>query len=123
MELIPLLINAVQDLTEQVNDLRMDSERKILANAKTTHSAVLYQNKPNPFSDECKIEFSLPESCSDAALYLYDMSGVQLAKYPIISRTQNFIIINSHSLKAGMYLYSLIVDGEVIDTKQMILTK
>jgi hypothetical protein len=31
--------------------------------------------------------------------------------------------IEGHTLKAGMYLYTLIADGKEVDTKKMILTK
>jgi hypothetical protein len=35
----------------------------------------------------------------------------------------NSIIVNGSELPAGMYLYTLVVDNEIIDTKRMILTK
>ena len=35
---------------------------------------------------------------------------------------QASIFIDGKDLKAGMYLYTLITDGEIIDTKRMILT-
>ena len=56
-------------------------------------------------------------------MIFYDMSGVQLRSYPIIQMGESSIIINANDLTAGMYLYSLIADGQVIDTKRMILTK
>lgn len=51
------------------------------------------------------------------------MSGVQLRSYPIIQMGESSLIINANELIAGMYLYSLIADadGQVIDTKRMIL--
>jgi hypothetical protein len=33
------------------------------------------------------------------------------------------LVIEGRSLDAGMYMYSLVTDGVVIDTKRMILTK
>jgi hypothetical protein len=33
------------------------------------------------------------------------------------------VVINAGNLDAGMYLYSLIADGQIVDTKRMILTK
>jgi len=36
---------------------------------------------------------------------------------------KKIIMIHGHELPAGMYLYALIADGTVIDTKRMILTK
>ena len=37
-------------------------------------------------------------------------------------RQHNNITINARQLQAGMYMYSLLVDGREIDTKRMILT-
>lgn len=51
------------------------------------------------------------------------MNGVQLKSYPITERGKGNVIIQGSELIAGMYLYALIADGEVIDTKRMILTK
>ncbi|MBP1645554.1 MAG: hypothetical protein H6Q16_1823, partial [Bacteroidetes bacterium] len=33
------------------------------------------------------------------------------------------VVINGSSLNAGMYIYSLIVNGQEAETKRMILTK
>lgn len=39
------------------------------------------------------------------------------------NRGEASITIDGGSLNAGMYLYALIADGKVVDTKRMILTK
>lgn len=51
------------------------------------------------------------------------MNGDQIAEYPIANRGEASITIDGGSLNAGMYLYALIADGKVVDTKRMILTK
>ena len=33
------------------------------------------------------------------------------------------VVITSYALNAGMYLYSLVVDGQIADTKKMLLTE
>ena len=52
---------------------------------------------------------------------IYDMVGSQLMKLDV-NAGYSSIFVNGSQLKAGMYLYSLIVDGKEIDTKRMILT-
>lgn len=131
IELIPIMIEHIKELTERVEDLedsRLSSREQV---RKAESAAVdngeiiptLLQNSPNPFSESTTIRYILPEQTKQASIYLYDMSGVQLAKYPLESRGEGQIIIEGRTLKAGMYLYSLIADNEVVDTKQMILTK
>ena len=51
------------------------------------------------------------------------MNGKQIAEYPVSERGNAQVIIEGSSLEAGMYMYSLIADGNVIDTKRMILTR
>jgi hypothetical protein len=33
------------------------------------------------------------------------------------------VTINANEFVAGMYLYSLVCDGKIVDTKQMLLTE
>lgn len=124
IELIPLLIQSVQELSAQVASLKGTSARKAQA-AETSTEIVpaLYQNNPNPFTENTVIAYDLPSTTQNAALYIYDMNGSQLAQYSITSFGNNSLTIDGGSLEAGMYLYSLIADGKVIDTKRMILTK
>lgn len=84
---------------------------------------VLEQNVPNPFNTTTSINYYLPSTISDASIYIYDMNGTQLKHYPVSQKGKNSITIQGSELIAGMYLYSLIADGKVIDTKRMILTK
>jgi hypothetical protein len=65
----------------------------------------------------------VPNNIADANIYVYDMNGTQLKNYSISQRGKGNVIINGSELSAGMYLYALIADGKVIDTKRMILTK
>lgn len=51
------------------------------------------------------------------------MNGLQVAEYPITSYGVGSVVVNGGYLEAGMYLYSLIADGQVVDTKRMILLK
>jgi len=85
--------------------------------------AILYQNAPNPFSANTEISCYLPETVSQAAIYIYNLQGVELKSYPLTQAGVNTIMVNGLELPAGMYLYTLVVDNEIIDTKRMILTK
>lgn len=130
IELIPLLIMKVQELSNEVNTLKSlqgqavkSAIKKETTTDEETIEAVLYQNQPNPFSTDTKIAYQLPLTTKKAALYVYDMNGLQVAEYPIMSFGEGFVIVSAGALDAGMYLYSLIADGQIVDTKRMILTK
>jgi len=55
-------------------------------------------------------------------LHIYDLNGVELKSYVINQKGKGNFIVEGNSLKAGMYLYTLICDGREIATKKMILT-
>ena len=131
-ELIPLLIQSLQELTAKVESLENQLVDKTEIKQRRTHqptngstdiNAILYQNNPNPFTENTVIAYDLPTTTKSAALYIYDMNGVQLAQYDITSYGSSSLTIDGGSLSAGMYLYSLIADGIVVDTKRMILTQ
>ena len=122
-ELIPLLIQSIKELKEEV-DLLSISARSSVSSDRVSDlpRAVLYQNAPNPFTERTEIKFDLPENTSSAYIYIFNMQGTLVKQIPV-SNFQASITINGSELTAGMYLYSLIVDGKEIDTKRMILTR
>jgi len=85
--------------------------------------AKLLQNNPNPFRETTTINYELSQDVKTAVLYVYDMQGKQVKSISINGTGKNSVTINGGELNAGMYMYSLIADGKVIDTKRMILTE
>lgn len=134
-ELIPFLLQAInaqqkqiEALSEEINMLSNNSAvQKVSAKGRSNNldieQALLYQNNPNPFTIDTEIEYFLPQNTQVANLYVYNMNGLQIAEYPIYTFGHGSIILSAGSLDAGMYLYSLIADGQIVDTKRMILTK
>lgn len=130
--LIPLLIQSIKELKNEVETLKTKSDNssapvKVKGDNNTETDILSYpvleQNIPNPFNSDTQIGFSLPKSIITATLYVYDMNGTQLKSYPLAQRGKSNITIYGSELTAGMYLYALIADGKVIDTNRMILTK
>ena len=83
----------------------------------------LFQNTPNPFTQNTTIAMLIPDEVANATLYVYDMQGTQKKSIPVNSRGNTSVTISGGEFIAGMYMYTLIADGKAIDTKQMILTK
>lgn len=131
--IIPILIEAVKGQQDMIAELKAeirtannksgeilgDKEIKVSDN---TLISRLFQNIPNPFSENTTIEYYIAESVKTATIYIYNLNGQQLKSIPIYQKCSGSITIFSGELKAGMYMYTLITDGKVIDTKQMILT-
>ena len=129
MELVPILIKSIQELSSKFDALENEAAKSIQRGDKNTMigglnlQAILYQNDPNPFTENTTIKCVIPNSVQNAVLYIYDMNGHQIDSRTIAERGIASLTIEGSSLDAGMYLYSLITDGTVVDTKRMILTK
>lgn len=140
-ELIPLLLQSIKELQAKVAVLEaskggnnggavayapakpIGTTEMSSTNIAADVVASLSQNTPNPFSEATTIAFTLPESVKDAMLCIYDMNGKQLEQITITERGASSVQIEGYKYSAGMYLYSLIADGAIIDTKRMVLTK
>ena len=131
--LIPILVQSINELRAELAELKCEDQEDdvLLAPAQTAQdelqagqtSAKLYQNAPNPWSSETVIRYCLPASVAKADIYIYDMQGAQLKRIPAQGRGESQVTLTAHDLNAGMYLYALVADGALIDSKQMILTK
>jgi hypothetical protein len=138
-ELVPILIRSIQELKAELDDLKgnadeaQQTEPVRRARQATTTSigddvagtatqATLYQNSPNPFTSQTVIRFSLPDNAQNAYIYIFDMQGKMVKQLPVNASMQS-VTINGYELQAGIYLYSLVVGGQEIDTKRMILSK
>lgn len=124
--LIPVLIESIkeqQTTIEKLNDKIGKLEAKSIGQLSDATEAVLLQNTPNPFNESTSIEYKIPATATSASIFVYNMEGAQLKEYKINGNGAGSVQIKGAEFAAGMYLYALIVDNELIDTKRMILTK
>lgn len=137
-EMVPLLIRSIQELKAELDEVKgsdvtvckaekkniqVDNEDETLqADRLYLQNAKLYQNTPNPFTERTEIRFTLPDDAQNAYIYIFDMQGKMLRQIPVDASMQS-VTINGYELSAGIYLYSLAVNGQEIDTKRMILSK
>jgi trimeric autotransporter adhesin len=85
--------------------------------------ARLDQNIPNPYSTATVINYYLPASAANAQLLITDVNGQLLKAVTLIGSGNGQVNINAGMLTSGNYFYTLVVDGQKIDTRQMVLTK
>lgn len=123
---IPLLVDAVKSLekkTEEQQEIIESLKKELNRDSdKAAVAASLSQNKPNPFRTSTVIGCVLPEETGVAFICIYDLNGNQKARYDIRDRGDVSVIVEGNTLNAGMYIYTLIVDGVEVDSKRMILT-
>jgi hypothetical protein len=93
-------------------------------NVSLSNGAILYQNTPNPFSGGgTKISYFLPENTSGATMVFFDMYGNKLQETQLTQTGMGVINLNPTRLSSGVYTYSLIINGTVVDTKKMVYQK
>lgn len=130
VEMIPLLVQSINELNEKIEVLQGESSGRAKAAVRSTTGVdgssisqnKLYQNTPNPFKETTTIRFTLAADTRDAYICIFDMAGKPVKKLPISSGTDS-ISFGGYEIGEGMFLYSLIVNGQEIDTKRMIITK
>lgn len=128
-ELVPLLIRSIQALKQELDEVKGEkagARKAAQASGMNTSMAYkvnkIFQNSPNPFKENTVIRFHLADGVKDAAVCIFDMSGKLLKKLPV-SSGMGSVSVNGYELGEGMFLYSLLVDGQEVDTKRMILSK
>ncbi len=84
----------------------------------------LRQNYPNPFNPATIIKFQI-QRLADLKIAVYDITGKELttlADKEYKAGTYE-VTFDGTGYSSGIYFYSLIVDGKLIDTKRMVLIK
>lgn len=137
VELVPILIRSIQELKAELDEVKGKSDDTVKSRAasfgdeETTGvgdatnipaMATLAQNTPNPFSERTSIRFTLPENARNAFIYIFDMSGKMQKQIPVTPDMQS-VTIEGYELRAGMYIYSLVIGGKEVQTRRMILSK
>ena len=126
---IGILIEAIKEQQIQINALTYAPSAPMLDGANShlkstsekSNINLLYQNTPNPFSKSTEIRYN-KISGTDALIMIFDMQGSLIKTIFGLSSGDNKVTINGFELKPGMYMYSLVVDESIVDTKRMILT-
>lgn len=131
LQIIPLLVKAINSQQDQIGILELKIEtvsnkKGLLSNIDNSfmgnESSLLYQNSPNPFNDITEIKYFIDEMKSSSSINIFDLRGKQLDSFDITSNGEGVLIVPASMFESGMYIYSLIVDEIVIDSKQMMLT-
>jgi hypothetical protein len=81
----------------------------------------LQQNTPNPYNGSTVIGYYLPQSTTNAEIIVTDLSGNVIKSISLNGTGNGQITFSAGSLAAGSYFYTLLVNGQKIDTKQMII--
>ena len=136
-EIVVPLVKAVQELTKLTDN--MQKEIAELKNKKNINSAssvneipsstnvslkdgqsvVLDQNVPNPFAEQTTINYYLPDNATKAQMLFYNSNGNLIKSVELEQRGKGQLNVFGNDLTNGVYTYTLVVDGKILDTKKM----
>ena len=111
------------DTTNGSMGQRTLNNNQLTANGSQSTNAILYQNIPNPFTQTTVVKCFIPQSSQNASLLVFDLNGSLKKTIAITGKGEVNTTINGRELVSGMYYYTLLIDGQEIDTKKMILTE
>lgn len=120
------LENEVAELSTLIKELLAQSEENPTGSNHELHlkkAPSLNQNQPNPFRENTLVNYFIPNTAKNAHIQVTSVDGKVLGTVNIPEKGQGQVTINAATYPAGTYYYSLIVDGEVFETKRMVLTK
>lgn len=106
-----------------INNLSTEEDRIKLPENSMPQNFQLQQNQPNPFNESTSISYVVPKHIQQAYIQIQDMSGQVLKKINISETGAGQIDLATAELATGQYAYSLVLDGKIVATKQMILSK
>ena len=130
-----MLVNAVKEQQSQIEELRTENEelRDLINQIATRFSetdatlslpagnegAFLNQNVPNPFKGQTELDYFIPANATSAKIAIFGTGGQLIKSVDIKDQGKGKLTLTASDIPSGNYHYSLILDGQIIDTKTM----
>lgn len=111
----------IKILKEELAVLRSDKAATQFNTIETANAGVfMKQNFPNPFTDSTTISYQLPEGTTTADIMVFDFNGKPIKTFPI-NKNESEITISAAEIGKGLFIYSLVQNGQELVTKKMIV--
>lgn len=136
VQLIPLLIEGAKAQQAQIEDLQLElAELKALLatsspkgkagdvlQSQSIQKVFLGQNHPNPFNESSRISYFVPRGAGQACIEFRDLNGTLMYR-ELLHSGKGLVQVQAEGLTGGVYTYSIIIDGEVVESKRMVMTR
>lgn len=122
------ILNAINTLSTQVSSCCSNSSIRttgITGNQTDVELSdkdviTLLQNVPNPYAEQTTITYNVPEQYGFAQIIFKTVDGKIIKAVDITKKGKGQLNVFASDLSQGLYMYTLIVDGKVVDTKKMV---
>lgn len=121
VELIPVLVQTINELNQRISILEgRDVKKASAANSHRVDEEPLTVHSSST-SSETTVSYRLPSGSKSAELLVCDLSGQVKKVVNVPKGKSNSFSFPTDGLENGIYMYSLIVDGDVYATKRMVV--
>ncbi len=133
--MIPVLLQAIKEQQQQIEELNAlvkgagnstNESARVIGNVELSDapSIILEQNVPNPFAEQTSIAYTLNGGVQKAQILFYNSEGKLINSSDLkITAGKGQLNVFANDLSNGIYSYTLVVDGKIIETKRMIKNK
>ena len=131
-QLVPILVQAITELKTELDDLKeavassgtrkVNAATNIATNTLDEGRGSISQNTPNPFTGQSTVRVSVPDDASDAYVDILTLNGASVKRIPV-SNGLSEVSLSSFDFAPGTYLYTLVVNGKVTETRRMIVNR
>ena len=131
-QLVPILVQAITELKTELDDLKeavaasgtrkVNAATNIATNTLDEGWGSISQNTPNPFTGQSTVRVSVPDDASDAYVDILTLNGASIKRIPV-SNGLSEVSLSSFDFAPGTYLYTLVVNGKVSETRRMIVNR
>ena len=125
-----IIIQELEEKTKRMEAIEKELEdlRQIVMTLRNNNSTSLAegsleQNAPNPFRGTSIIRYNVPSSAKSAHLNITGPDGKLVKSFTLTKFGQGQLTIDGSTFSAGTFSYSLYVNGQLSDSKRMVLTK
>ncbi|MBA3682913.1 MAG: tail fiber domain-containing protein [Bacteroidetes bacterium] len=134
--LIPIIITAVKEQQQIIEKQQKQIDALLAINTAASernktltqtnielsdkNAIVLDQNVPNPFAENTSITYTIPSTFKTAQIIFTGIDGKIIKTAEIKESGSGKINVFAADLSSGLYTYSLVIDGQVKETKKMI---
>ena len=123
IEDLQVQVSELKSLVEKLLKVRPETPKNISLTLLLEQKALLRQNQPNPFRENTLVDYIVPADVKNAHIQVTNSNGQTLGQVQITKTGKGQVSIQSKNYPAGTYFYSLVLDGQVMETKRMVLAK